>query len=71
MGHRGFHTEVGPGLSGCRTAARKGLGRRWVQESLTAPTCGCHPGELPGCCLGPCIPGVFVSLGMMQRTKWG
>lgn len=71
VSHRGFPTVMRPGLSGSRTAARKGLGRRWAQEPLPAPTRGWHPRELPGCQLSPFVPGVFVSLGMMQRTKWG
>lgn len=64
---RSFDTEMGSGLSGSMKRVGERVGARMPASSHT----WLSPRALPGCCLSSPIPGVFVSLGMMQRTKWG
>lgn len=63
VGHQGFRTVMGPGLSGSRTAARKGLGRRWAQESLPAPTLDVTPGS--------CQDATSVHAYLGSLSRWG
>lgn len=67
LGHRSSNTEMGSGLSGSMKRVGERVGARIPASSHV----WLSPGALPGCCPSCPIPGVFVSLGMMQRTKWG
>lgn len=58
---------MGSGLSGSMKRVGERVGARIPASSHV----WLSPGALPGCCPSCPIPGVFVSLGMMQRTKWG